>query len=91
MPYIKQELRDRLDMFIDSFPVLSTGELNYVVTRLLLNTNPTRYEDYNSLIGVLECTKQEFYRRAVATYEDVKATENGDLYCLEKKEGLPLQ
>jgi len=31
-------------------------------------------------MGVLECIKQEFYRRAVAPYEDKKKEENGDVY-----------
>jgi len=31
------------------------------------------------MIGVLECVKQEFYRRKVAPYEDIKIIENGDI------------
>jgi len=38
------------------------------------------YSDYNALVGVLECAKLEFYRRAVAAYEDKKIKENGDVY-----------
>ena len=30
--------------------------------------------------GVVECVKLEFYRRAVAAYEDEKCKENGDVY-----------
>lgn len=56
------------------------GILNYIITKLLLSTSPTNYYDYNSLVGVLECCKLEFYRRAVAAYENVKIKENGDVF-----------
>ena len=38
-----------------------------------------KYEEYNSVVGVLESVKLEFYRRAVAAYEDNKIVENGDI------------
>ena len=38
------------------------------------------YHAYNEIIGVLECVKQEFYRRMVAPYEDKKCEENGDVF-----------
>ena len=47
---------------------------------MLLQQNPKSYADYNALIGVLESCKLEFYRRAVAAYEDEKSTVNGDVY-----------
>ena len=78
MPYIKPEHRKNLD--IKLFPVVSSGELNYIITQLLLDTKPQCYEDYNALVGVLECCKLEFYRRAVAKYEDEKIKENGDVF-----------
>lgn len=58
----------------------TAGELNYIITKLLLATDPYNYNDYNTLIGVLECCKLEFYRRAVAVYEDTKIKKNGDVY-----------
>lgn len=63
-----------------SWSITSEGDLNYAITRLCLAEVPETYADYNALIGVLECAKQEFYRRAVATYEDEKLIENGDVY-----------
>ena len=90
MPYIEQSERNHLDRAIkglakkiDQIPCeqsLPVGILNYCITRLLLSTNPSRYTDYNSLIGVLECVKLELYRRAVGPYENGKAEENGDVY-----------
>ncbi len=37
------------------------------------------YSKANELVGVLECVKQEFYRRQVVPYEEEKIRENGDL------------
>ena len=38
------------------------------------------YTHLNSVMGVLESAKLEFYRRVVAPYEDKKIEENGDIY-----------
>jgi hypothetical protein len=84
MPYILPELREKLDV-TDNITVLlpsSAGELNFVITRLVaefLGPEP-RYDDFNEAIGVLESAKLELYRRLVATYEDWKMAENGDVY-----------
>lgn len=87
MPYIKHEQREEYDTSIDavigelrghSFP---PGDMNYVITCILhaaWNANP-RYCTGNELIGVLECAKQEFYRRKLAPYEDKKMKVNGDV------------
>ena len=83
MPYIEQEDRAFLcrEMFnLLKLHELTAGDLNYCITKLLLSQEPKRYEDYNRLIGVLECVKLEFYRRAVALYENKKIKENGDVY-----------
>ena len=59
----------------------SPGTLNYIITRLVhwyLGDKPN-YERYNAAIGVLECAKQELYRRKVSPYEDEKINENGDV------------
>jgi len=45
------------------------------------------YAELNEVIGVLECAKQELYRRVVAPYEDGKAKINGDVYPRDKQEG----
>lgn len=59
---------------------LSDGALNYCITQLLFSRGPETYSDLNSLIGVLECCKMEYYRRLVAVYEDGMVEENGDVY-----------
>lgn len=86
MPYVKQEARERLDHHLlrVASRIYGPGDLNYAITRLCLERLPTNgaasYADYNELIGVLECVKQELYRRAVVPYETEKASQNGDVY-----------
>jgi hypothetical protein len=78
MPYIEERFRKRLK---ESYPVTS-GELNYVITKIINEYVGGRrsYSVYNEIIGVLECAKQEFYRRVVSLYEDKKKEDNGDVY-----------
>lgn len=91
MPYVRQEARDRfeheaIEEIMASFAKVSEihiapGEVNYIISTIiweLFDRNPC-YSTANDLMGVLECVKQEFYRRKVAPYEDEKIKENGDL------------
>lgn len=92
MPYIKEEARRKINKgrggtLPNSIKLLNDlieteGELNYVITRLcheFLDKRATSYSTYNTIIGVLECAKQEFYRRKVSLYEDEKILENSDV------------
>lgn len=87
MPYVKQETRKTIDEVLRPVHerLYNEGDLNYAVTQLCLKyLRGTRtYVGYNAVIGVLECAKQEFYRRAVAKYEDEKRgePERGDVYA----------
>jgi hypothetical protein len=85
MPYIKKEDRMRYDVKIDEMISLlqyrSIGEVNYIFSRIvwkLFHFNKT-YTFGNALVGMLECVKNEFYRRKLSKYEDKKILENGDL------------
>ena len=82
MPYIKGHRRGILDRNIGISPhiITSPGELNYVITKIILGYGMTNYEEMNTVLGVLEAVKQELYRRVIAPYEDVKKEENGDVY-----------
>lgn len=84
MPYITQEDRRRIRE--EQHPE-TAGELNYMITQLcddFIGGYPNlRYEKLNAIVGVLECAKQEFYRRIIAPYEDHKRLENGEAYCGE--------
>lgn len=84
MPYIKQEERRKFDDAINNLQLPSdAGELNYLLTFICdayLQTKSKKYANINEVIGVLECAKQEFYRRVAGPYEDIKIGENGDVY-----------
>lgn len=94
MPYIIQEIRDDIDRSIDNLlqtmsphmkdvngvQTINAGVLNYVITRILSENCRNSYGEFNSAIGVLECVKQELYRRRVSKYEDKKLKQNGDVY-----------
>ena len=87
MPYIKPERRTKYEKVLaeligvlKSLPLEEVdGETNFVVTRILKEVYPLRYYHLNRAVGVLECIKQEYYRRVVAPYEDKKIEESGDV------------
>lgn len=83
MPYINKEDRKKFDDAIeDVLPAVNPGELNYLITKLChiyIDFNGLSYQRINDVMGALEGAKLEFYRRLVATYEDKKIKENGDL------------
>jgi len=70
-----------------------SGDLNYIITNLIhlagnlkieidlrefsLIHEKLSYARLNELIGVLECVKQEFYRKIITPYEEKKEKENG--------------
>lgn len=85
MPYITPEQRIPIDEVLsdisDKLAPLSPGELNYFLSKLLwgmfkLNRS---YTVANTIIGVLESVKFEFYRRPVSELEDEKQSINGDI------------
>ena len=81
-PYITKKRREAL---WNSSPQ-NVGELNYIITAEILDYlgipdgKKPRYADYNEVIGVLECIKQEVYRRVVIPFEQKKMKENGDIF-----------
>jgi hypothetical protein len=76
MPYINQSDRD-----VDGVTTQDVGHLTYNLYSMCLDALPDdpRYIDYHAVIGALEATKLEFYRRHVAPYEDKKIEQNGDV------------
>jgi hypothetical protein len=101
MPYIKKELRKKIDTEIirlhnkivglimsevergDSVLTdiqLPPGIYNYVITRLLTDyyCPNLSYFNINTMIGILECCKQEMYRR-LSCYENKAIEKNGDV------------
>jgi hypothetical protein len=91
MPYIKDKNRKEFEFCIDQLTdrIEKPGELNYVITKLcdrFVMTRKECYGSYNMVLGVLTAVTQELYRRKVASYEDKKLYENGDVYDFKTKE-----
>jgi hypothetical protein len=92
MPYIYKYCRPSLDAAVREAHLALTiegavpGNLNYLLTKIILeylnfeSVAQPNYTDYNEVIGVLECMKQEIYRRLIAPYEDAKLLTNGDVF-----------
>lgn len=79
MPYIKEHRRISLSGCLAE----DAGELNYQITRLILEYFRSRgssYQTINDIVGALEGAKLEFYARVVRPYENQKIQENGDVY-----------
>ena len=81
MPYIDCKFRD--EVYPSGMREASNaGELNYQITMLLqtyVGRHGTNYQNMNDCMGALVGAQQEFYRRVVAPYEDIKIQENGDV------------
>jgi hypothetical protein len=63
------------------------GELNYVFSKIIKDCldaatkhQGLHYSNCNSILGVLECVKQEVYHKVARPYEDKKCEENGDVF-----------
>lgn len=89
MPYIDQTARIHIKKeskrrVLDSMGriLADTGELSYVIMRILLTyMGDTLTETkINEVVGVLERIKLEFYRRLCAPFEEIKKEENGDIF-----------
>lgn len=85
MPYIPRKSREVYNPLINSIrsQAPTWGELNYIITSLIVHKLKSRtcgYESLQSGLGLLESAKLELYRREVATYEDDRLADNGDVY-----------
>jgi hypothetical protein len=97
MPYIKKEDRkpynesiSRLALATQDFGNNSAaidGHLNFIISEFLCQaldlSHRPKYSKINLALGVLECVKQELYRRIAAPYEDNKIDANGDLVSFQ--------
>lgn len=80
MPYLTSIDKAHIDA---GSPPTTGGELNYAITRLLIEYhygNGGRYAQINDVMGACAGAQAEFYRRVAAPYEDKKIRENGDVY-----------
>lgn len=82
MPYIADY--SRRSLLNTGQKARNVGELTYQLTRMCteyLQPHITiHFQNYAEVLGALEATKLELYRRMVAPYEDKKIEENGDVY-----------
>ena len=77
MPYITQESRDNL------VTAQNGGDLNYQISMLCatyIAEHGCRYHNISDVVGALEGAKQEFFRKVVNPYEEIKENENGGVY-----------
>ena len=77
MPYITQESRDNL------VTAQNGGDLNYQISMLCaryIMEHGLRYKNISDVVGALEGAKQEFFRKVVDPYENLKEMQNGGVY-----------
>jgi hypothetical protein len=95
MPYIKAEDRRRIEDWLAdcggdgcnlteelASRIECAGELNYVITRIILECLENwgkNYQSMNDIVGALDNAKDEFRRHIQHPYEDEKIVENGDV------------
>jgi hypothetical protein len=93
MPYTNQAARNPIDKAIEPLLELigsmNEGDMNYTISRLvdewlLSQEGVLRYAHLNTMIGVLECAKQEVYRRIAVPYEEIKRSENGEVFSAHR-------
>lgn len=78
MPYIPADKRAGAEI-----APTNVGELTYKLTLAVdeyLGLKP-RFSDFAAVLGALEATKLELYRRVIAPYEDQKILAHGDVYA----------
>lgn len=83
MPYINVEDRNKFIWNERADVPTNCGELNYLITdicRAYWEIHGKSYQTINDIIGALESSKLEFYRRVAVPYEEKKRAENGDCY-----------
>lgn len=90
MPYIEHNSRVHLDVVLRPMcdkiingDSIGPGDMNYLISQMCLAytlRGVLSYTKLNDIVGLLECIKQEFYRRKVAPYEENKMHVNGDIY-----------
>lgn len=73
-----------MDVLLDLLnkEIRSAGMMNYAISRIV-SIDVQRHKSYdliNEAIGVLECCKQELYRRVAVPFEDEKCKQNGDVF-----------
>ena len=84
MPYINQNRRPNFDAEIQDLitHIQDGGDMNFIFTRIcheFIKKFGESYANYSICVSSLENAKLELYRTKIASYEDKKMYENGDL------------
>lgn len=82
MPYIKKKRRERVNLVIammKKVKVKADGDLNYILYKYCKYNIKSSYNNYKNFCGELRQCATEIERRILATYEDEKILENGDV------------
>ena len=85
MPYIEKSDKSYLEPLVESLmlEVGTVGELTYAISVMcdrFANKFRLNYAEIAHVMGALECTKHEFYRRVAVPYEESKKELNGDIF-----------
>ena len=84
MPYITQDRRKEFDDLLAQLGprIKNKGEMNYCVSILMswyVSVHGEGYQNISDAKDALVNAADEFARRRLAPYEDIKKEENGDL------------
>lgn len=85
MPYIDKKDRDKYKYILQALeiePPETKGELNYLISMMMLiyvRENGENYQNLSDSIGAAIDAAEEFRRRRMNPYEDLKIESNGDL------------
>ena len=82
MPYIEGRRRNVVNRVVTAMEeagVRADGDLNYILFKFCKDNVTPSYNNYKNFIGELNETIAEIRRRMLASYEDKKIEENGDV------------
>lgn len=94
MPYIKKTERSKFKEALEAIRYINNaGELNYLLTciyQTYIVIHGQKYQTFNDIMGAIEGSKLELYRRMISEYENTKINnkENGDVYKLIKEKKM---
>lgn len=87
MPYIPEKDRGNYNIYIRNITNIvnrvekKRGHLNYIITKILLDTMPLScFDDFLDISVQLRKIEHEIERRLQDPYEDKKIKENGDIW-----------
>ena len=85
MPYIEKNRRKIFDLYLDGLldsSHIEKGDLTYCIFKLgleYMKHKDTNYKNLSAVVGAMSDSANEFRRRFLDTYEDLKIIQNGDI------------